>query len=1097
MRILRLLACLALASIVPAAAAIADAPSKPSLSEPALSPDGATVAFISGGAVWTAPAGGGEARILVSDQATDSHPLFSPDGTRLAFTSTKAGQANIYVLTLATGALRRLTFADVSETLNGWSYDGKWIYFSSPVNDIARQNDIFRVSLDGGTPLAVSDERYMNEFFGAPSPDGSQIAMMAKGISSTQWWRNGHAHIDEAELWVKPVAQAGGYRQLLGPDSKHLWPMWGPDGRSIYYMSDASGSENLWRLSTDAGAKPEQLTRFSDGRVLWPTIGYDGKSIVFERDFAIWKLDLASGQAAQVAINLVGAVPSPGVHHLTETKFNALALSPDGKKAALIAHGEVFAIGAKDGGAAQRVTHTPQAERDMVWSPDSRRVAYISENGVGGKLVEYDFSVQSERVIATSATGIAAPSFSPDGKVLAYERDDKEIHTVALGANGEPGKDTVIYTGAISGFGGEHLSWAPDSRWLAFFVTDHRSFRNVMVASVDGSAAEPVSFLANGETSEQIVWSADGKYLLFDSTQRAEAPSIIRIDLVPHVPKYREDQFRDLFKTTEEKTSTPPTEKKARPGEKPNDKPDGADDAQPADKKADDVAGGDDKKGGKPKKIAPVKIVFEGIRERASELPLGMPAAEPLISPDGKTLLFHSQGSRGQDALYAYSLDELAKEPPSPQQIASSRKPKSDVAFTPDSKEIYFLDGDALTQTPVESPKLKTIAVTADMDVDFDVEKMVVFDEAWSMLDKRFFDATFNGHDWVKLRDTWRPYIEGARTTDEERRDINLLIGELNASHSGMGGPRASGAEPVHEGQLGLRFDREAYEAGKGLVITEVIALGPAAIEGSIKPGETLVAVNGTVIGPHVNLDELLLDQVGKRTVLTISGGGKTREATVRPVTTAEAAGLLYRQWVEANRAYVAKLSGGKLGYVHIPDMSDESLAQLYIDLDAQNESREGVVVDVRNNNGGYVNGRVIDVFARRNYLMMTPRDQFAVPSRQALGQRALGLPTVLITNESSLSDAEDFTEGYRYLHLGEVVGTPTAGWIIFTGGRTMIDGSTVRMPTTRIQDMAGQTMELHPRPVDVEVLRPLGETGTGHDIQLETAVKELLKSVQ
>ena len=997
MRILRLLACLALASIVPAAAAIADAPSKPSLSEPALSPDGATVAFISGGAVWTAPGGGGEARILVSDQATDSHPLFSPDGARLAFTSTKAGQANIYVLTLATGALRRLTFADVSETLNGWSYDGKWIYFSSPVNDIGRQNDIFRVRVDGGTPLAISDERYMNEFFAAPSPDGSQIAMMAKGISSTQWWRNGHAHIDEAELWLKPVAKAGGYRQLLGPDSKHLWPMWAPDGRSIYYMSDASGSENLWRLPTDVGAKPEQVTRFTGGRVLWPTVGYDGKSIVFERDFAIWKLDLASGQVAQVPINLVGAVPSPGVHHLTETKFNALALSPDGKKAALIAHGEVFAVGTKDGGAAQRVTHTPQAEREMVWSPDSRRVVYISEDGVGGKLVEYDFAAQSERVIATSATGIAAPSFSPDGKVLAYERDDKEIHTVALGANGEPGKDTVIYTGAISAFGGEHLSWAPDSRWLAFFVTDHRSFRNVMVASVDGSVAEPVSFLANGETSEQIAWSADGKYLLFDSTQRAEESSIIRIDLVPHVPKYREDQFRDLFKTTEEKTSTPPTDKKAHPGEKPS----GADEAQPADKKSDD-AGGDDKKGGKPKKIEPVKIVFEDIRERASELPLGMPASDPVISPDGKTLVFKSQGARGQEALYSYSLDELAKEPPSPQQIISNRdKSKTHVAFTPDSKEIYFLDGLTLTQTPVESPKPKAIAVTAEMDVDFDVEKMVVFDEAWSMLDKRFFDATFNGHDWVKLRDTWRPYIEGARTTDEERRDINLLIGELNASHSGMGGPRASGAEPVHEGQLGLRFDREAYEAGKGLVITEVIALSPAAIEGSIKPGETLVAVNGAAIGPHVNLDELLLDQVGKRTVLTINGSGKTREAIVRPVTTAEAAGLLYRQWVEANRAYVAKLSGGKLGYVHIPDMSDESLAQLYIDLDAQNESREGVVVDVRNNNGGYVNGRVIDVFARRNYLMMTPRDQFAVPgAARPWASAPWACLTVLLTNE-------------------------------------------------------------------------------------------------
>jgi tricorn protease len=173
--------------------------------------------------------------------------------------------------------------------------------------------------------------------------------------------------------------------------------------------------------------------------------------------------------------------------------------------------------------------------------------------------------------------------------------------------------------------------------------------------------------------------------------------------------------------------------------------------------------------------------------------------------------------------------------------------------------------------------------------------------------------------------------------------------------------------------------------------------------------------------------------------------------------------------------------------------MSDASLQQLYLDLDAQNEAKQGVVVDVRNNNGGYINGYALDVFTRQNYLMMTPRGLSPVPSRQNLGQRALGLPTVLVTNESSLSDAEDFTEGYRSLKLGKVVGEPTAGWIIFTGAQPLIDGSAVRVPGWRIQDLRGQTMEMHPRPVDVEVARPLGETETDSDAQLERAVKELL----
>jgi C-terminal processing protease CtpA/Prc len=192
----------------------------------------------------------------------------------------------------------------------------------------------------------------------------------------------------------------------------------------------------------------------------------------------------------------------------------------------------------------------------------------------------------------------------------------------------------------------------------------------------------------------------------------------------------------------------------------------------------------------------------------------------------------------------------------------------------------------------------------------------------------------------------------------------------------------------------------------------------------------------------------------------------------------------------------VEKLSGGKLGYVHIRDMSEGALRQLALDLDADNRAKAGVVVDVRHNNGGFVNVYAIDVLARRGYLTMTPRNLPASPARTSLGQRSLELPTILVTNQHSLSDAEDFTEGYRTLKLGKVVGEPTSGWIIFTGSATLIDGTSIRMPGTRITSNDGRTMELNPRPVDVAVTRPIGETYTGRDSQLETAVKELLKQI-
>ncbi|HWZ50417.1 MAG TPA: S41 family peptidase [Granulicella sp.] len=1067
---LPLLSCMLCCALSPAWAQ-SSAP-LPSLSDPAISPDGKEIAFASGGDLWTVPAAGGEARLLVTDPANESRPLYSPDGSKLAFVSTRTGNGDIYVLTLATGQLQRITFSDGADNLDGWSRDGKWIYFTSSVNDVAGQGDIFRVASSGGTPLEVSRERYLNEFESAPSPDGEQIALVAKGLSSTQWWRNGHAHIDETEIWLKPVGAEQGYKRVVTADAKHAWPMWSSDGHTLFFMSDKSGAENIWQLDVASGAT-KALTHFDKGRVLWPTISYDGRTILFERNFSVWRLDLSTGSSAQVKIALRGTPSSPGVTHLAVTEWTDLALSPDGKKIAVAGHGELFAAGAKDGGEAQRLTRTVSAESTPNWSPESNAVVYRSERDGGSSLYQYDFATSTERALTHGTAIDLNPTYSPDGKSIAFVRNRKELHVLAL----EGMKDQVIARGELEQ---QTLAWSPDSQWVAFVVTGTNGFANLHVVPAAGGEDRPITFLANGETGSRIAWSPDGKFLLFDTAQRSEQTQMARVDLIPHVPSFREDQFRELFK----KTPDSPADPKAAQAPATETKQAEAETATAA-------------KPGAKKKPEPVKIVFDGIRDRLTLMPLGLGVRSPVISPDGKTLLFAAEVA-GQENLYTYSLDELAKEPPAARQLTSTRGRKGDYAFSPDSKEVFFLEGtgagSSVQSISLEARTQKPVAVTASMDVDFDQEKEVVFDELWSTLNQSFFDPTFHGQDWAGLREQWRPYIAGSRTGYDLRRNLNLLIGELNASHSGTSKP--STVSSVRVGRLGLRWDRTAFESGRGLIVREIVPLGPAAIEGSIHVGDRLLAADGTTIEASTNLDALLEEQDGKRVVLSVAPGGdaaKKHDVVLRPVTTQLEVGLLYRAWVNDRRAYVDKISGGKLGYVHIADMSDASLRQLYLDLDALNQAKQGVVVDIRNNNGGYVNGYAIDVFARKNYLLMTPRDEATIPSRQALGQRALGLPTVLVTNESSLSDAEDFTEGYRTLGLGKVVGTPTAGWIIFTGAHDLIDGSVVRVPGDRVRDTRGQDMEMHPRPVDVEVERPLGETESGHDAQLEKAVEVLL----
>ncbi len=1037
----------------------------PYLGQPSLCPTRPEIAFVSGGDIWVVPQKGGDAHLLVSHVAEDSRPLYSPDGGKLAFVSTRTGGGDIYILTLASGDLKRLTFDDRLDQLDAWSRDGKWIYFSNNGADVGGKNDIYRMSVEGGTPMPVSADRFTNEFQAAPAPDGASIAFAARGNGDSQWWRHGHSHLDESEIWLRK--DSGTYEKLVDLNGRNAWPNWTPDGKQIYFMSDRSGAQNIWTLPL--GGKLRQVTRFTDGRVLWPSIGYDGKALVFERDFKIWQLDTKTGEAYPVPITLVGSAASPEIAHLSLNQFTDLAVSADNRKVALIAHGEVFASSAHDAGQAFRVTHTPGPESQIAWAPDSTHLAYVSQRDAVTHVYLYDFLKHAETQLTSGPLPDQAPVFSPDGKMIAFIRDRNELHVVEV----ESKQDRLLTKAFLGGgFGGGSIAWAPDNKWIAYSADAERGLRNVFVIPAAGGAPKQVTFLANGNLGS-LEWSPDGKFLIFQTSQRTEQPEVMRLDLVPRQPKYAEEKFDDLFKPEPGRGAGRGTGR-------------GNAESAPATTAAE------------AKPPVKVEIEFDNIRRRVAPLQLGTGVSNPQISPDGKYLLF-SATAAGQSNLYLYSLDDAASTAGGRgaaagrggegirgvRQLTTSPGAKTHPHFSADSHEVYFLEGNFVQAINVETRNLRMFTVTAEMDVDFQKEKMAVFEQAWAGQRDGYVDPKYNGADWNAVRKTYEPLIEGCRTPDEMRALLRLMVGELNSSHSGISAPAGAGGRGV-VGQLGLTFDRAEYENNGKLKITEVLPLSPAAIA-KIQPGEELRAVDGVAITPHVNLDELLQHKIDKRVILKIND----RDVTVQPV--ASLADLIYRKWVEDNRAYVAKISNGRLGYVHIRDMSEQALTQLYVDLDAENRARDGVVVDIRNNNGGFVNAYALDVLARRPYLTMTDRGGPAGPARTALGQRSLELPTILVVNQHSLSDAEDFTEGYRTLKLGKVVGEPTAGWIIYTGAMTLIDGTTMRMPGTLITGADGKNMENNPRPVDIAVSRPIGESYAGKDSQLDVAVRELV----
>jgi C-terminal processing protease CtpA/Prc/Tol biopolymer transport system component len=827
--------------------------------------------------------------------------------------------------------------------------------------------------------------------------------------------------------------------------------MWSAVGSTLFYMSDRSGHENLYAQPVAGGADARPLTQFTDGRVLWPQIARDGRTIVFERDFAIWTLSVADGRTARLAITLRGAPTSPVAERLTLTNgVQQFSLSPDAKKIAFVARGEIFAADAKAGGVAVRVTRTVEPEGMPAWAPDSRRLAYSSWREGAARIHVHDFGAASDRALTAGGDDIN-PRWSPDGKQIAFVRGGAELRVVDVASGTERLVTRGLQLGRVPFTPERNFVFSPDGAHLAYLDIGPRGFLNAYVVPVAGGDPVQVSFGSNA-FGGTLAWSTDARTLYFDNAQRTEDGQVIRVDLVPRAPQFREARFEALFSAD---SATRPA------GARGSSTPPAA------------------------------RVDTAGLRRRASALPVNVSAGGVHLSPDGKTLAIVGSAA-GQTQIWTWSVDDAATEPPQLRQVTSSPGGKGNVQWSADGKELWFLSGGRVQAIGVENRQARTLALTAGLDADFRGESAEVFRQVWSYLRENFYDAEMHGVDWDAVRTRYAPVVAATRTPDEMRRVLGLMVGELNASHSGVGGPSS---QPPSTGRLGLDFDRSAHERNGAFRVRAVLPEGPAAIAGRIAVGDHLLAVEGVTLSAGVNLDSLLAHRTGTRVRLRLSStadGRNAREVAVLPVSTGAEKGLRYRAWVDERRAYVARVSGGTLGYVHMLDMGAGSLRQLYVDLDAENHQRQGVVIDIRNNNGGFVNAYALDVFSRRSYLSMERRGAVEVPARLQLGQRAFEKPTVLVTNQHSLSDAEDFTEGYRALGLGQVVGEPTSGWIIYTSNVTLFEGTSLRIPFIRIRDAAGEDMELVPRPVDVRVDRPMGESYRGVDTQLDAAVRVL-----
>ncbi len=387
--------------------------------------------------------------------------------------------------------------------------------------------------------MAVSADRFTNEFQAAPSPDGNTVAFAARGVGDSQWWRNGHSHLDESEIWVRHDGAAATYERLIDLNGRNAWPMWMPDGRQLYFMSDRGGAQNIWTLTSgrqaEAGDKVHRRAACCGPRSA-TTVRPSSSSATSKSGSSIPR----AARHTRCPITLVGSAASPEIQHLSLTQFSDLTLSPDARKIALIGHGEIFVSSAREGGQALRVTRTPAAESQVTWAPDSMRVAYLSPRDAVNHVFLYDFAHHAETQLTRDALPDQGPHFSPDGKSIAFIRDRKELRVV----DPESKQERLLTSGFLGGgFGPGALTWSPDGKWIAYAGSEPGGLRNVYVIPAAGGTPRPVTFLSNGNVNS-LEWSPDGKFLLFESGQRTETPQVVRIDLVPRQPKFAEERVR-------------------------------------------------------------------------------------------------------------------------------------------------------------------------------------------------------------------------------------------------------------------------------------------------------------------------------------------------------------------------------------------------------------------------------------------------------------------------------------------------------------------------------------------------------------------------